>query len=100
MYKKKQNKSCNLQFLKYKLSKILNIVKCSRNFEFEKGTDQNFITQNLCHVKDYCIFEEKRNCENQYRKEVIYGYTLAFAGWWSILWVVVGSGGYILSGGG
>ena len=27
-----KNKSCSLKLLKYKLQKILNIVKCSRNF--------------------------------------------------------------------
>ena len=64
-------------------------MKCSRNFECEKQTDQNFITQDLCHVKDYRFFEEKRNCEKQCQKEVIYRYTLAFAGWWSICWVVM-----------
>ena len=30
----------------------------------------------------------------------IYEYILAFAGWWSIFWEVVGSGGCILTGGG
>ena len=44
--------------LKYKLQKILNTVKCSRNFEFEKRTDQSFITQNLHHGKE-SYFEEK-----------------------------------------
>ena len=33
-------------------------------------------------------------------KEVIYQYILTFAGWWSIFWEMVGSGGYILAGGG
>ena len=33
-------------------------------------------------------------------KEVIYQYILAFAGWWSIFWEMVGSCGYILAGGG
>ena len=33
---------------------------CSRNLEFEKRTDQNFITQNLCHRKEYCISKKKR----------------------------------------
>ena len=89
MYKNKQKKSCNLKILKYKL---LNIVKYSRNFEFKKRINKNFITQNLCHVKDYPIFEEKRNCEKQCQKEVIYECTLAFAEWWSIFgwwWVLV-----------
>ena len=50
----------NLKLLKYKLQKILNIVKCSRNFEFEKRTDQNFITQNLLHGN--IAFRRKINC--------------------------------------
>ena len=79
--------------------KILNIVKCSRNFEFEKQADQNFITHNLRHGKEYCILKEKKLLK-QCQKEVIYEYILAFAGWWSIFWVVVGGGGYILAGGG
>ena len=33
-------------------------------------------------------------------KEVIYEYILAIAGWWSIFWEMVGSGGYILADGG
>ena len=32
-------------------------------------------------------------------KEFIYEYILAFAGWWSIFWEMVGGGGYILTGG-
>ena len=67
--------------------------------EFEKRTDQNFITQNLHHGKEYCISKKKKLLK-QCLKEVIYQYILAFAGWWSIFWEVVGSGGYILAGGG
>ena len=44
-------------------------------------------------------FEEKKLLK-QCLKEVIYEYVLAFEGWWSIFWEVVGSGGYILAGGG
>ena len=32
-------------------------------------------------------------------KEVIYEYILIIAGWWSIFWEMVVSGGYILAGG-
>ena len=67
--------------------------------EFEKRTDQNFITQNLRHGKEYCISKKKKLLK-QCLKEVIYEYILAFAGWWSIFWEMVGSGGYILAGGG
>ena len=77
----------------------MNIVKCSRNFEFEKRTDQNFISQNLRHVKEYRISKKKKLLK-QYQKEVVYECALAFSGWWSIFWVVVGGGGYILAGGG
>ena len=56
------------------------MVKCSRNFEFEKETDQNFITQNLRHRKEYCITKKKKLLR-QCRKEVIYEYILAFARW-------------------
>ena len=73
--------------------------ECSRNLEFEKRTDQNFITQNLRHGKEYCISKKKKLLK-QCLKEVIYEYILAFAGWWSIFWEMVGSGGYILAGGG
>ena len=34
---------------------MLNMVECSRNFEFEKQTNKNFITQNLHHGQEYCI---------------------------------------------
>ena len=34
--------------------------ECSRNLEFEKRTDQNFITQNLRHGKEYCISKKKK----------------------------------------
>ena len=67
--------------------------------EFEKRTDQNFITQNLHHGKEYCISKKKKLLK-QCLKEVIYQYILAFAGWWSIFWGMVGSGGYTLAGGG
>ena len=102
IYKNKQYKSRNLKLVKHKLSKILNIVKfteCSRNLEFEKRTDQNVITQNIRDRKKYCIWKTKKLLK-QCLKEVIYEYTLAFAGWSSILWEMVGSGGYILAGGG
>ena len=78
--------------------------------EFEKRTDQNFITQNLHHGKEYCISKKKKLLK-QCLKEVICQYILAFAGWWSIFWemfgivvdifwLVVGGSGYILAGGG
>ena len=44
-------------------------------------------------------FQRKVNFK-QSQKEVIYEYILAFEGWWSIFWKVVGSGGYILAGNG
>ena len=72
---------------------------CSRNLEFEKQTDQNFITQNLHHGKEYYI-PKKKKLLKQCKKEIIYEYILAFAGWWSFLWELVGSGGYILADGG
>ena len=34
----------------------------SRNFDYGKRTDQNFIIQSLCHVKDCRIFEKKGKC--------------------------------------
>ena len=67
--------------------------------EFEKRTDQNLITQNLHHGKEYCISKKKKLLK-QCLKEVIYQYILAFAGWRSIFWEMVGSGGYTLAGGG
>ena len=103
-YKNKQYKSCSLKLVKYQLQKILNIVKCtecSRSLEFEKRTDQNFITQNLPHGKEYCI-SKKKILLKQSQKEVMYEYILVFAGWWSIFWKVVGSGGsiWLVVGGG
>ena len=72
----------------------------SRNLEFEqKRTDQNFITQNLRHGKEYYI-SKKKALLKQCQKEVIYDYILAFVGWRSIFWEMIGSGGYILAGGG
>ena len=67
--------------------------ECSRNLEFEKRTDQNFITQNLRHGKEFCILK-KMKLLKKFQK------VLAFAGWWSIFWMVVDSGRYILGGGG
>ena len=66
--------------------------------ELEKQTDQNLVTQNLLHGKQYCISIKKKLLK-QCQKEVIYEYILAFAGWLSIFWEVVGGGGYILAGG-
>ena len=62
--------------------------------EFEKRTDQNFITQNLRHGKEYCI-PKKKGLFRQFLNEVIYEYILFF----SIFGEMVGSGGYILAGG-
>ena len=94
IYKNNQYKSFDL-----KLLNILKCTECSRNLEFEKRTNQNFITQNLRHGKKYYISKKKKLLK-QCLKEVIYEYILAFAGWWSIFWEMVGSGGYILAGGG
>ena len=55
---------------------------------------RGLITQNLHYGKKY-----KKKLLKQSQKEVIYQYILAFAGMWSIFWKVVGSGGYILTGG-
>ena len=65
--------------------------------EFENWTDQNFITQNLRHGKEHCIWKKKKLLK-QCLKEVIYEYILDFAGWWFIFWEMVGTAGY--SGGG
>ena len=61
--------------------------------------DQNLITQNLCHVKDYRIFEEKRNLKAMSKGGYVL-INLAFIGWWSIflvvtdiLWLLVNDGG-------
>ena len=78
--------------------KILNIVKCSRNFEFDKQTDQKLYHTKSPSWKGIFNFEEKEL--KQCQKEVIYEYILAIAGWWSIFWVVVGGSGYILADGG
>ena len=59
--------------------------------------NQNFITQNLRHGKEYCILK-KKTLLKQCQKEVIYEYILAFSGWWFIFLEVVGGGGYILAG--
>ena len=76
---------------------------CSKNLEFEKRTDQNFITQNFRHGKQHCISKKKKLLK-QCQKEVICEYILAFAGWWSffgkcqvvvgIFWLVVGGSGW------
>ena len=68
--------------------------ECSRNLEFEKRTDQNFITQNIRHGKEYYI-SKKKTLLKQCQKDLIYESILTFVGWWSI-----GSGGYVLAGGG
>ena len=49
------------------------------------------------------LISKKKKLLKQCQNEVIYEYILAFAGWWSIFWVVVGggeSGGHILADGG
>ena len=97
--------------MKYKLQKILNNVKCSRNSEFGKQANQNFITQNLHHGN--IAFWRKGKCQNNVKKSNISiyfdfcwvvahflgdgGCWWMYCGWW---WVVVGCDGYILAGGG
>ena len=81
----------NLKLLKYKLQIILNNVKCSRNFEFEKRADQNFITQNLHHGN--IAFRRKETIKT-ISKGTIYIFWLLpggspFFGWW---WMVVDGG--------
>ena len=44
-------------------------------------------------------FRRKRNLK-QCQKDILYEYILAFAGWWSTFWEMVGSGGYVLGDGG
>ena len=88
--------------MKHKPYKILNLVKCtkcSRNLEFEKQTDQNFVKQNLRYGKEYFLSKKKKLLK-QCLKEFIYECILVFGGWWSIFWEMVGSGGYILTDGG
>ena len=55
----------------------------------------------LYHTKSLSRKElsKKKNLLKQCEKEVTYEYILAFAEYWSILWVV-GGGEYILAGGG
>ena len=70
-------------------------TKCSRNFKFEKWTDQNVIPQNLCHVKEYRILKGKKMSKR--------GYLWIYFGFcWAVVhfWVVLVSGGYILVGNG
>ena len=74
-------------------SLFFNKVAGVRTLELKKPTDQNFITQNLRHGKEYCI-SKKNKLLKQSQKKVIYEYILAFAGWWSSFWEVVGSGRY------
>ena len=72
--------------------------ECSRNLEFEKQTDQNFITENLHHGDLH--FEEKDTVKAMSKGGYIWIYFGFFVGWWSMFWEVIGSGGYILAGGG
>ena len=90
-----------LKLVKHKLKKILNKVKCtecSRNLKFEKRTDQNFFHTKSPSRKGILHFEEKKTVKAM-SKGGYYEYILAFAGWRSIFWEMVGSGGYILAGG-
>ena len=91
-----QEKTCARASFLIKLQEILNVkyTECNRNLEFEKRTDQNFIPQNLRQGKEYCIRKKKKLL-----KQCLYEYILAFAGWWSIFWEMVGSGECILAGG-
>ena len=62
-----------------------------KNFEFEKRTYQNFITQNLHHVKEYRISRKKKTVEIPKRRLYMNIFWLLlgggpFFGWW---WVVV-----------
>ena len=70
--------------------------ECSRNLEFEKRTDQNFITQNLRRGKKYCISKKKKLLK-QRLKEVLFWLLLGSG---PFFLDVVGSSGYILAGGG
>ena len=55
-------------------------MRCRRNFKSKKRTDQNFITQNPHHVKDYRILK-KNKLLKQCQKDC---------------WVVLGGGRYVL----
>ena len=82
--------------------KILNIVKCKRNFQSEKRSDRNFIIQNLRNVKDHRIFEVKEPVKTISEGGYIWMYFGlynggSFRGWWwvvvYIFWLVVDGGG-------
>ena len=58
--------------------KILNNVKCCRNFEFEKRADQTL--SNKIFIMEILHFKEKETVKTM-SKGAIYQYILAFAGW-------------------
>ena len=106
---------CEISKNTYSYRTLVAASECSRTLEFEKGTDQNFITQNLCHGKQYCV-SKKKKLFKECQREVIYEYTCGvvvhFFGKWQVMvdvfWLVVGGdawwcviaggGGYILAG--
>ena len=45
---------------------MVKCTKCSRNLEFEKQTDQNFILQNLRRRKEHCIWKKKKMSKGGY----------------------------------
>ena len=74
-----------------------------RNLDFHQTyrndqTDQTYHTKSPSRKK-ILHFKEKETVK-KCQKEVIYEYISTFAGCWSIFWTVVGSGRYILCGGG
>ena len=63
--------------------------KCSiRNFRFESLAEQNFITQNLRHAKDFRFFCRYKDKETKNHVKMYISV--------AIFWVVVGDGRYIL----
>ena len=71
----------NLKLLKYNIRIILNNVKCSRNFEFEKRADQNFITQDLHHGN--IAFWRKETIKTISKGTIyIFGLLPGGGGWW------------------
>ena len=73
--------------------------ECSRNLEFEKRTDQIFITQNFRHGKQYCISKKKKLLK-QCQKELYMNIFWLLRGSGPFFWEMVGSDGYVLASGG
>ena len=72
--------------MKYKPYKILNIVKCSRNFVFEKRTDQKTLTHKISVMERTVVFSKKKGTVKNNVKRMLY---------MDIFWLLLSGGPFL-----